>query len=172
MNYIDILSWYESMPRSQKIAAMNLALSTEHQAKNLTRIDQYYSSSHCIVCRKIADQGSVSSHINKTRVLNLYTQLAVCEQCKQDAGNTIFTLISRQQMSQNKFRKILQACKDCSSLSPLDAMTVVEPEQQFADLPCDSLDCPIFYERLKAKEDVRVTCTYDTLIQNLNTPQN
>ncbi|OAD06266.1 hypothetical protein MUCCIDRAFT_9808, partial [Mucor lusitanicus CBS 277.49] len=129
---VDILSWYESMPRSQKIAAMNLALSTEHQARNPTRIDQYYSSSHCIVCRKIADQGK-----------------SICEQCKQAASNTLFTLLSRQQMSQNKFRKVLQACQDCSNLSPLDAMTVVEQEQHYADIPCDSLDCPIFYERLK-----------------------
>lgn len=60
---VDILSWYESMPRSQKIAAINLALSTEHQARNPTRIDQYYSSSHCIVCRKITDQGKCMRHI-------------------------------------------------------------------------------------------------------------
>ncbi|KAL9544595.1 hypothetical protein MBANPS3_007546 [Mucor bainieri] len=152
---VDILSWYESMPRSQKIAAMNLALSTEHQARNLTRIDQYYSSSHCIVCRKIADQ-------------------AICNQCKQDASSTLFTLLSRQQMSQDKFRRVLQACQDCSKLSPLDAMTVVEQQQEhhYADVPCDSLDCPVFYERLKAKEDVRVTSSYDALIDTLNTPQN
>lgn len=52
---LDILSWYESMPRSQKVAAMNLAQNTGHQAKNLTRIDQYYASSHCILCRKLCD---------------------------------------------------------------------------------------------------------------------
>ncbi|KAG1119475.1 hypothetical protein G6F42_012967 [Rhizopus arrhizus] len=150
---VDILSWYDSMPRSQKVEAMDLALSTEHQAKNLTRIDQYYSSSHCIVCRQIADQ-------------------AICDQCKQETSNTVFTLLSRQQMSQNRFRKILQACQNCSSLSPLNAMTVVEQEEQYADIPCDSLDCPVFYKRLKAKEDVRVTSSYDILIDTLNTPQN
>lgn len=60
------------MPRSQKVEAMDLALSTEHQAKNLTRIDQYYSSSHCIVCRQIADQGNVlSQRFLSIRVLNM-----------------------------------------------------------------------------------------------------
>lgn len=75
-------------------------------------------------------------------------------------------------MSQDKLRRLLQACQDCSNLSPLDAMTVVEQKQHYADVPCDSLDCPVFYERLKAKEDVRVTSSFDTLIDTLNTPQN
>jgi hypothetical protein len=43
------------MPRSQKVAAMSLAQNAEHQAKNLTRIDQYYASSHCFLCRKLTD---------------------------------------------------------------------------------------------------------------------
>jgi len=168
--FIDILSWYDSMPRSQKIAAMNLALSTEHQARNPTRIDQYYLSSHCIVCRKIADQGMCVCVWNIPSLWYSYV-LAICNQCKQNTSSTVFTLLSRQQMSQNKFRKIVQACQECSNLSPLDAMTVVEQEQPYADIPCDSLDCPKFYERLKAKEDVRVTSSYDTLIDTLDTPQ-
>ncbi|KAI8639136.1 hypothetical protein BD408DRAFT_392872, partial [Parasitella parasitica] len=157
---VDILSMYEAMPRSLKVAAMKSALNTAHQAKSLTRIDQYYSSSYCVVCRKLADQGTVSIF------------LFLCEQCKNDAGSTVFTLLSRQQMSQDKFRKLLQACQDCSKVSPLDAMVVVDEELQYADIPCDSLDCPIFYKRLKAKEDVRVTDTYNTLIQDLNDSQN
>ncbi|CEP18773.1 hypothetical protein [Parasitella parasitica] len=149
---VDILSMYESMPRSQKAAAMNSALNTTNQAKSLTRIDQYYASSHCIVCRKLADQ-------------------VICKQCKEDTSSTIFTMLSRQQISQDKFRKLLQVCQDCSNVSPLDAMTVMEQEQEYADIPCNSLDCPIFYERLKGKEDVRVTDTYNALIQNFYDPQ-
>lgn len=41
------------MPRSVKVEAMSLAQESDQQAKNMTRIDQYYSSAHCIVCRKL-----------------------------------------------------------------------------------------------------------------------
>lgn len=146
---VDILSWYESMPRSQKVAAMNLAQNTGHQAKNLTRIDQYYASSHCILCRKLCDH-------------------SLCEPCRQKVGQTIFSLISRQQLTQQRFRKILQICQDCSSLSPLDAMSVVSNTELIADIPCDSLDCPVFYERLKAKQDVSVASSYNSLIDGLS----
>lgn len=81
-------------------------------------------------------------------------------------GNTVFTLTSRQQKAQQKFRKILQTCQECSKVDPLNAMFVTEGNQ-FADVPCDSLDCPIFYERLKAKKDVGATLGYDTLIQEV-----
>jgi hypothetical protein len=38
-------------------------------------------------------------------------------------------------------------------------------EEQYADIPCDSLDCPIFYERHKAKQDVKATSNYDELLE-------
>lgn len=53
MQPLDILSWYESMPRSIKVEAMNIAQENEQQIDNIRRIDQYYSSAHCIVCRKL-----------------------------------------------------------------------------------------------------------------------
>jgi hypothetical protein len=40
-------------------------------------------------------------------------------------------------------------------------------ESEFADIPCESLDCPIFYERCKAKEDVKVTLSYNAILDNI-----
>lgn len=57
LNTIDIESWYDSMPRSVKAEAIAMAQSSQHQSKKITRIDQYYASSRCIVCREVADQG-------------------------------------------------------------------------------------------------------------------
>lgn len=55
---LDIESWYDSMPRSQKVEALALATADEDQTgKKISRIDQYYASSHCIVCRQITDGG-------------------------------------------------------------------------------------------------------------------
>jgi DNA polymerase zeta len=88
--------------------------------------------------------------------------IAICEDCLDNIGNTVFTLISRQKKTQQKFQDILKTCQDCSKVNPF----AIEGDQ-FADIPCDSLDCPVFYERLKAKKDVRTTIEYDTIIHDM-----
>jgi hypothetical protein len=40
-----------------------------------------------------------------------------------------------------------------------------EPQEDCADIPCQSLDCTLFYERLKAKDKVRITSTYNSLLE-------
>lgn len=45
------------MPRSQKAEALALARTDQFQNRKITRIDQYYASSHCIVCRQITEHG-------------------------------------------------------------------------------------------------------------------
>lgn len=45
------------MPRSLKADALALARSDQPQNQRITRIDQYYASSHCAVCRRITEHG-------------------------------------------------------------------------------------------------------------------
>ncbi|GAA5804066.1 hypothetical protein HPULCUR_009552 [Helicostylum pulchrum] len=145
---VDIESWYDAMPRSQKAEALALARTDQFQNRKITRIDQYYASSHCIVCRQITEHGKSNTFI--------------CEQCQSKPYDTIFTLTTRQRQAQKKFQSILQTCQDCCTISSLDAMTVQEGE--CVDVPCVSLDCPIYYKRCKAKEDVKATSNYDALL--------
>ncbi|KAI9260852.1 hypothetical protein EDC94DRAFT_519975 [Helicostylum pulchrum] len=145
---VDIESWYDAMPRSQKAEALALARTDQFQNRKITRIDQYYASSHCIVCRQITENG-------KSNTL-------ICEQCQSKPYDTVFTLTTRQRQAQKKFQSILQTCQDCCTISSLDAMTVQEGE--CVDVPCVSLDCPIYYKRCKAKEDVKATSNYDALL--------
>lgn len=44
------------MPRSQKADALALAQVNQPQNQKATRIDQYYTSSHCVICRKVTDK--------------------------------------------------------------------------------------------------------------------
>ncbi|KAI7899268.1 uncharacterized protein BX663DRAFT_522025 [Cokeromyces recurvatus] len=139
---VNILSWYESMPQTKKAEAMALAqIMGGQQRRNLNRIDQYYASLHCIVCSKLTDQQSL------------------CKQCQENPMHTIFTLTTRQKLAQQKLKRLLSACQACSKL-PL-----IHDFDGLLNVPCESLDCPIFYQRLKAKEDVQITLSYDTLIQ-------
>ncbi|RCH87381.1 DNA polymerase zeta, partial [Rhizopus stolonifer] len=144
---VDILSWYESMPRSVKVAALNLARTTENKSRGITRIDQYYASSHCIVCRQKADQ-------------------SICEQCQKDPVTVMYNLYARQHATQDKYRKLLQTCENCTKIPT--PVVISASLESFADVPCSSLDCPIFYQRHKAKEDVKMTLHYDTLMDNFS----
>ncbi|RCH78608.1 DNA polymerase zeta [Rhizopus stolonifer] len=135
------------MPRSQKAAFLRQGeYPNKPNAKKAKLIDQYYAKSHCVVCNTLTDQ-------------------VLCETCTSEPHKTIYTLTSRQTLSQSKLRKLLNVCQDCSNLSALDAITVCEAD--YADVPCDSLDCPVYYERLKAKKDVTATSSYDNLINEL-----
>lgn len=41
-------------------------------------------------------------------------------------------------------------------------------QDQYADIPCNSLDCPTFYQRYKAKKDVKATQAYDIFLDDLS----
>ncbi|KAI8378836.1 putative DNA polymerase zeta catalytic subunit [Choanephora cucurbitarum] len=142
-NLMDVLSWYESMPRSQKAAMLR---SAQPPLKSLTRIDQYYSSSYCLICQQKTDQ-------------------SICAVCQQDPIKVIYTLSSRQHAAQTKFKNILQTCERCTKI-PTPVAMMSNTTNIIADSLCHSLDCPVYYQRLKAKEDVNTALCYDDLIND------
>lgn len=163
---IDIESWYETMPRSQKAEAMALAMKDQPEQK-MSRIDQYYASSHCIVCRSITTNGGKRQEKKKLIIdILIVSLIAICQMCRTKPYETIYQLSSREQQAQDRYRKIMEICQTCTGISALDAM-VVSKEEKYADIPCNSLDCPIFYERWKAKQDVKATSHYHDLIESI-----
>lgn len=94
--------------------------------------------------------------------------IAICDACQAKYANTVYILRSRQAESQTRIADILKVCDTCSQVSstinaPTDDRAAIG-NTGFADHPCDSLDCPVFYERVKAKNDIRATTTYDELL--------
>ncbi|KAI9322888.1 hypothetical protein BX666DRAFT_1899270 [Dichotomocladium elegans] len=149
---VDINAWYDEMPKQQKASALASArYPTREISPAARRIDQYYASSHCVVCRCL-------------------TKNAICDNCQANLPKTIMTLRARQIASQAKLANVLQVCETCSRVSstitaPTDRRAAID-DTGYADHPCDSLDCPVFFERIKAKNDVCATITYDDLISN------
>lgn len=73
--------------------------------------------------------------------------------------------------AQKRFGSILEVCQSCSSVLALiaasvpgTASTTLTTSTGYADHPCDSIDCPIFFQRQKLKKDVRVLSAYDVII--------
>ncbi|KAI9021443.1 hypothetical protein CLU79DRAFT_753335 [Phycomyces nitens] len=139
---VDIKSWYDDMPRSQKAMALSLSQHFGNETRRVRRIDQYYTSSHCIICRNITHQ-------------------PICPSCLKQTSESIYTLVSRQKEAQKKWNEISLICNSCSHITPI-LSSPNEPNN--TDHPCTSLDCRVFYERIKAKDDVHALSMYDTLI--------
>ncbi|KAI8148312.1 hypothetical protein BJV82DRAFT_591635 [Fennellomyces sp. T-0311] len=140
---VDIKQWYDEMPRSRK------AVTLQPVQQSKSRIDQYYASSHCIVCRQLTDQ-------------------TICTTCQSQPAQTANTLLTRQAETESHLTNVLLLCQSCSGISPIltastDPRAPID-DTGYADHACDSLDCPVFFERVKAKNDVRATSTYDQLL--------
>ncbi|KAI8584678.1 hypothetical protein K450DRAFT_217450 [Umbelopsis ramanniana AG] len=148
---VDIASWYKQMPRRKQALAYSFSQLEEYNGNSKT-LEQYYSSRHCVVCRKISDN-------------------ELCKDCLMNGAETLFTMKMRLNDVQTRFGSIQEVCQSCSGvLSSLSASVAGGPESSFgsstgyADHPCDSIDCPVFFQRQKLKRDVRVLSTYDTII--------
>ncbi|CAO3628897.1 unnamed protein product [Cunninghamella echinulata] len=147
---VDVKLWYDEMPRSHK--AMIVSLDQPYIGeKYVNRIDKYYSSSYCIVCKRLEKK-------------------LICDNCTKNASQTLYTLLSRQRQAQKRLETVLLLCQNCSGLSIIDVST---PELKigntgYSDMPCVSMSCPILYERSKACHDISITNTYTPLIDQLS----
>lgn len=102
-NAIDIESWYDSMPRSVKAEALAIGQSNQHQSTKMTRIDQYYASSHCIVCRKVTNQSTFfiacSDNVSISKLIMTFAQVFV-----KNADKHHRKLFPRLQVDGSKFK--------------------------------------------------------------------
>lgn len=108
------------------------------------------------------------THSHTSICLYPISSIAICDACQAKYANTVYILRSRQAESQTRIADILKVCDTCSQVSstinaPTDDRAAIG-NTGFADHPCNSLDCPVFFERIKAKNDIRATTTYDELL--------
>jgi DNA polymerase zeta len=104
-----------------------------------------------------------------TRSPYLFSEL--CQSCIAKGAETLYTMKMRVNAAQKRFGSILEVCQSCSGvLAPLSASvpgstdTPLTTSTGYADHSCDSIDCPIFFQRQKLKKDVRVLSAYDVII--------
>ncbi|KAH8553586.1 DNA polymerase zeta catalytic subunit [Umbelopsis sp. PMI_123] len=141
---VDIASWYKQMPRRKQALAYSFSQLEEYNGNSRT-LEQYYSSRHCVVCRRISENGKM-----------VVTKL--CTNCLTNGAQTMFTMKMRLNDVQKRFGSIQDVCQSCSGVLTFGSST------GYADHPCDSIDCPVFFQRQKLKRDVRVLSAYDTII--------
>lgn len=89
-------------------------------------IDAYYSHVHCELC------GEAAKH-------------TLCDTCTADPQRSGFVLLQRRTHAQKQLSHMLEICQSCTGIR--DASATGAPA-------CDSLDCPVLYERFRLSDEV------------------
>jgi DNA polymerase zeta len=122
----NIRSWYDEMPKVQRIRRIDTNIQLQGQSKELginkKTLESYLKSSSCVVCKEKVE-----------------TDGPVCPGCVANRPWSIFSLRTRLSHAERKFMDLQKICQSCSGISPLD------------EVKCDSKDCPVFYSRTRQK---------------------
>ncbi|KAG9286506.1 hypothetical protein G9A89_014672 [Geosiphon pyriformis] len=102
-------------------------------------INFYYWSGTCINC---------GANVDSVRV--------ICEECVDASRITAFQLQKKLQHTQRRFRSLVDICAMCS-----------RQPTAICDIACDSMDCPVFFERAKAKSELRMEQHVNELVEDL-----
>ena len=146
-------NWYDSMPRIKRAGKYDFRPSTNGGAGGGgIRIDSHFKSSHCVVCGLESTTGkSIPGSPLIYRLFCYRTGLSsstladfpeICAECTSDPSRTSHTLLSRTHLAQSRLSAIHRICASCSSTP------IAEP------IMCDSIDCPVMYQRVRAVRDV------------------
>jgi DNA polymerase zeta len=159
-------NWYDSMPRIKRAGKYDFRSSTNGGGGGGgggIRIDSHFKSSHCVVCGLESSTGmsfrpiflyscldilyiqtGIPPLFNRTAscYLTLADLAEICAECTSDPSRTSHTLLSRTHLAQSRLSAIHRICSSCSSTP------IAEP------VMCDSIDCPVMYQRVRAVRDV------------------
>jgi len=141
---VDVKTWYNELPKSLRSnrpppVAMHRHVSSRSSYTSPTvkiTIDQYYQSQHCPVCDQLTTPKEY-----------------LCHECLQQPQIAAFILLSRRRWLQKQQQQLIETCMHCIA-------------QQDPQIECDSLDCNIFYERVKIRNYLETAEMYNRILQN------
>ena len=119
---INVKVWYKLMPKKKgPLSIQSLQPKKGAIKQNIKRIDKFYRSAHCSVCRKLMSG-------------------ILCEICLSTPQTTRFAIKSSVSLQEKKLLDINLVCRGCSG--------------SFSDILCTSLDCPVYYSRVKLSHSI------------------
>lgn len=134
---VSISDWYMEMPKRLRTArSLHNHFITEADAKRKKQtIEHYYTSQYCPICDGLSSK-------------------PVCDNCLSKRSLSAFILISRIKSKEAKRARLLEVCMQCSS-NPARSV----------DIDCDSLDCTIYYQRLKYASEARKMAAFEAVLR-------
>ncbi|KAA1065375.1 DNA polymerase zeta, variant 2 [Puccinia graminis f. sp. tritici] len=146
---VDVAAWYQAMPRMIRVSKSGGLLDTTHKTNPSSKIPENRPAE--AVDNRPIDRAQPSSKSNKLlvdehfrsdRCLNCEKEGQkgiLCESCGRDRTGVACSLMSKARLIERKRSQIEQVCRRCASIPPMETT-----------IDCDSLDCSVLYERVKA----------------------
>jgi DNA polymerase zeta len=133
---VSIADWFAEMPKKLRTGKYShLKLSEGDLKLQKQTIDHYYSSQYCPICDTL-------------------TASPVCENCMKNRATASFILSTRMRLKEQRRAQLLEICMQCTS----------NPARS-EEIDCDSLDCTVYFQRMKYSEEARKILTFATLLQ-------
>ncbi|KAL7749691.1 DNA polymerase zeta [Sorochytrium milnesiophthora] len=133
----DLKTWFAQMTRTVKPSRFTSSQRQSRQGR--ATIDKYYVSTKCVVCGQQTTQ-------------------EVCQRCLDDPGRTKYAFGLEYRHIERKYADLATLCHSCIGFR--GGVEGAANDQAESDIACDSLDCPTFYDRLKAQQQLRVAGQY------------
>lgn len=93
---VDVLSWYQELPRIQKVSCSSAVAGEEAGRKGT--ISQYFTTLHCPVCDEL-------------------TQLGVCSRCRAEPQRVAVTVYQDMRQWESQQDQLLKICRNCSGFA-------------------------------------------------------
>ncbi|KAL2017597.1 hypothetical protein VTK56DRAFT_1917 [Thermocarpiscus australiensis] len=150
----NVRAWYDELPKVQHIrrldttsalSALDTTTTTTTNGNNNNNskktLEWFMNSASCIACgvkMKRSNPDTTTSSSSGER------RLPLCGLCAADPASTMALLQARLNREERKYADVVKVCQSCAGFAPLEE-----------EVPCDSLDCPVFYTRVKQRARVR-----------------
>jgi DNA polymerase elongation subunit (family B) len=134
---VSIANWYLEMPKKLRNVKFNhMKLPEAHMKMRRHTIDHFFTSQYCPICDTL-------------------TAKPICDQCQSKPAMSVFILSSRVKVKKRKMAQLLEICMQCSA----------NPARQ-TSIDCDSLDCSVFYQRIKYASESEKISSYENLLRS------
>lgn len=133
----NVRGWWEEMPKVVRIRQLAGGAGGNGLKKGGT-MESYMGSSLCLVCRTRLP--ALSRAQLRLRQQTGDVVLPLCTRCREErTQGTLLALRVKLNRAENKVKGLEDVCRSCSGLAFGE------------EVKCDSRDCPVFYNRVKAK---------------------
>ncbi|KAI9095522.1 hypothetical protein DFS34DRAFT_662310 [Phlyctochytrium arcticum] len=141
----DVENWFLELPKLQRVLEFSPSQGPEQLQTGPAfdrTIDQFYTARHCSICHELSSD-------------------AICSDCLTKGQISAAVAVQRLHRKEKRHNELQLVCRSCTGHnSPIDG-----------DNTCGSLDCPVYYERRKARNAVRVSTKYLRVLSKLRSQQ-
>ncbi|MBW0474801.1 hypothetical protein O181_014516 [Austropuccinia psidii MF-1] len=145
---VDVASWYQSMPKMLR-ATKSMRAKESHSSHNKSQvpndnIEENQKAMFDLTDTTLtkANKHLVDEHFQSDRCLNCEEdgqQGILCQSCTSKPTQVSYSLLTRARTFDKRRADLEMICRACSFIPALE------------QTECDSLDCPILYQRIKAR---------------------